>query len=99
MINPMTRQRVPEAPRDKRVLCVELSYPFAGKPETLTLTPPTDEKGRALVTIGFITYHKSVPVIDFRYLGQAAKLSLNWDGHWYSEGLPIPISSGITRMP
>jgi hypothetical protein len=27
MINPMTRQRVPEAPADKRVLYVELEYP------------------------------------------------------------------------
>jgi hypothetical protein len=27
-INPFTRQRAPEAPADKRVLYVELSYPF-----------------------------------------------------------------------
>ncbi|MCZ6815192.1 MAG: hypothetical protein O7F76_00675, partial [Planctomycetota bacterium] len=32
MINPMTRQRVPEAPSDKRVLYVELEYPFEGEP-------------------------------------------------------------------
>ena len=84
MINPMTRQRVPDAPKDKRVLYAEISYPFKEKPKQLTIIPPLDEKGLPQVTIGFITYHKSVPVIDFRYLGQAAKLNLNWDDPWYS---------------
>ena len=39
MINPTTRQRVPEAPKDKRVLYAELDYHFDGKPETLTFVP------------------------------------------------------------
>ena len=85
MINPFTRQRVPEAPADKRVLYAELRYPFDGKPAELTMVPPQDEEGRAEVTIGFIVYHKSVPVIDFRYLGAAAKLSLDWEDPWYSK--------------
>lgn len=90
MINPMTRQRVPEAPADKRVLYVELIYPFKGKPSSLTMIPPSDEQGRPVVTIGFIAYHKSVPVIDFRYLGQAAKLDLNWQDPGI-QSLKIPI--------
>ena len=85
MINPMTRQRVPEAPADKRVLYAEIIYPFSKKPASLTLVPPLDEEGRALTTIGFIAYHKSVPVIDFRYLGAPAKLSLDWSDPWYSK--------------
>jgi hypothetical protein len=85
MINPMTRQRVPEAPADKRVLYAEIIYPFKQRPKTLTIVPPVDEEGRALVTIGFITYHKAVPVIDFRYLGTDAKLELNWADPWYSK--------------
>lgn len=85
MINPMTRQRVPQAPRDKRVLYVELIYPFKGMPRSLSMIPPLDEQGRATVTLGFVTYHKSVPVIDFRYLGQPAKLDLNWEDPWYSK--------------
>jgi hypothetical protein len=76
---------VPEAPQDKRVLYVELVYPLKGKPAALTMSPPLDEQGRATVTIGFIVYHKSVPVIDFRYLGQSAKLALDWDDPWYSK--------------
>jgi len=85
MINPYTRQRVPEAPEDKRVMYVEISYPFETKPKTLTIIPPLDEEGRALVSLGFIAYHKSVPIIDFRYLGAPAKLNLDWDDPWYSK--------------
>jgi hypothetical protein len=85
MINPYTRQRAPEAPEDKRVLYAEIIYPFTSRPAALTFIPPHDETGRALVSIGFITYHKSVPVIDFRYLGAPATLSLNWDDPWYSK--------------
>jgi hypothetical protein len=84
MINPFTRQRVPEAPTDKRVLYAELSYPFGETtPKTLTIGPPLDDEGRALVTIGFIVYHKSVPVIDFRYLSGPSTLTLDADP-WYS---------------
>ena len=85
MINPFTRQRVPEAPADKRVLYAELRYPFDGKPGELTMVPPRDAEGHAEASIGFIVYHKSVPVIDFRYLGAPAKLSLDWDDPWYSK--------------
>ena len=85
MINPFPRQRVPEAPADKRVLYAEVMYPFEDRPEQLTIVPPQDEEGRALVTIGFIAYHKSVPVIDFRYLGAPANLHLDWDDPWYTK--------------
>ena len=84
MINPITRQRVPEPPADKRVLYAEMVYPFAGRPKRLTFVPPTDAEGRAVVTIGFIAYHKVVPIIDFRYLGTAAHLNLDWDDPWYT---------------
>ncbi len=86
MINPMTRQRVPEAPADKRVLYAEIDYPFGEqRPKQLTMVPPLDEEGRAQVTIGFLAYHKSVPVIDFRYLGAPATLNLDWEDPWYSK--------------
>jgi hypothetical protein len=67
MVNPYTSRKVPEAPADKRVLYAELVYPFGETvPKTLTMSPPMDAEGRAAVSIGFIAYHKSVPVIDFR---------------------------------
>lgn len=85
MINPFTRQRMPDAPADKRVLYAEISYPFRGKPAELTFVPPQDEEGRSAVSIGFIAYHKAVPIIDFRYLGQPARLELDWKDPWYSK--------------
>ena len=85
MINPYTRQPVPDAPSDKRVLYAELIYPFKNKPKELTIVPPLDEERRALVTIGFIAYHKAVPIIDFRYLGAPAHLMLDWEDPWYSK--------------
>jgi hypothetical protein len=83
-INPMTRQPVPEPPADKRVLYAEIEYPFAEKPKTLTIVPPVDEAGVALVNMGFIAYHKTVPLIDFRYLAAPATVHLNWHDPWYS---------------
>ncbi len=85
MINPQTRLPAPEAPADKRVLYAELDYPFEGQPETLTFSPPKDAKGNPAVSIGFIAYHKTVPIIDFRYLGSDATVTLNWDDSWYTK--------------
>lgn len=85
MINPITQQRVSGAPADKRVMYAELVYPFEGNPKKLTIIPPSTEEGMTLANIGFIVYHKSVPVIDFRYLSSAATLNLNWEDPWYSK--------------
>jgi len=84
MVNPYTRRNVPEAPADKRVLYVELVYPFPGQPPAaLTIIPPLDGEGRPAVSMGFIVYHRSVPVIDFRYLSAPSTLMLDPDP-WYS---------------
>jgi hypothetical protein len=84
MVNPYTRLKAPEAPADKRVLYAELVYPFGETPpRTLAMSPPLDAEGRASVSIGFIAYHKSVPVIDFRYLSAPSTLTLDPDP-WYS---------------
>ncbi len=85
LINPTTRQRVPGPPEDKRVLYAELEYPFSGKPESLTIIPPQNANGIAAVSIGFIAYHKSVPIIDFRYLSGPAKVTLDWADPWYTK--------------
>ncbi len=84
-INPYTRQRIPGPPDDKRVLYVELTYPFKGKPDSLTFIPPIDEKsGFPRASIGFLCYHKGVPVVDFRQLTDQNILHLDWDDPWYS---------------
>ncbi len=76
MINPITRQPVPGPPKDKRVLYAELVYPFASKPKSLTIIPPHGKGGLPTASIGFIAYHKGVPVLDYRYLSEAARMYL-----------------------
>jgi hypothetical protein len=83
-INPYTRQVIPGAPEDKRVLYAELTYPFQGEPESLTFIPPVDENGFPKASIGFICYHQGVPVVDFRQLTDQNILHLEWDDPWYS---------------
>ena len=83
-INPLTRQPVKPAPTDKRVLYAEIIYPFDEKPAQLSIVPPMDEQGFAAAEIGFVAYHEAMPIIDFRYLSQPAKLNLDWDDPWYS---------------
>lgn len=94
MINPMTRQRVRGAPADKRVLYAEIIYPFPSKdaeqgkvlkPEQLQIIPPLNEQGIVTANIGFVAYHRAVPIIDFRFLGRPAKLNLNWQDPWYTK--------------
>ena len=86
MINPTTLQPVPGPPADKRVLYAELIYPFAAgaRPRTLTFIPPIDKKGYSAVAIGFIAYHRGVPVTDYSYLSEPAELNLDWQDPWYS---------------
>ena len=83
-INPYTRQRIPGPPADKRVLYVELVYPFAEKPASLTFIPPLDNDGIPRASIGFIAYHLEVPVVDFRQLTGENILQIDWDDPWYS---------------
>ena len=85
MRNPYTGRRVPDAPADKRVIYAEIIYPFDEQPQQLEIIPPLNVSGTVQVTLGFIAYHQSVPIIDFRYLGSAEKLDLNWQDPWYTE--------------
>ncbi|MGB3096039.1 MAG: hypothetical protein WBB46_04815 [Candidatus Deferrimicrobiaceae bacterium] len=84
-INPYTGQPIPGPPKDKRVVYAELVYPFRSKPESLTIIPPLDDDGRSKVSLGFITYHKGVSVVDFRYLQETSTVKLDWADPWYSE--------------
>ncbi len=84
-LNPYTLQIIPGPPKDKRMLYAELVYPFTKKPKSLTIIPPLDEKSKiSKVSIGFMTYHNRVPIIDFRYLPEPSTVTLDWDDPWYS---------------
>ena len=84
MINPYTRQPIPGPPQDKRVLYAELVYPFKSKPKEMTIIPPRGQGGMPVASIGFIAYHKGVPVVDYRYLSEPVQLRLDWVDPWYS---------------
>ncbi|MBW1819885.1 MAG: hypothetical protein JRJ60_22325, partial [Deltaproteobacteria bacterium] len=83
-INPYTLQIIPGPPEDKRVLYAELVYPFDGKPGSLTIIPPRDEKGFIRASIGFMTFHNRVPINDFRFLSEPSTVTLDWSDPWYS---------------
>lgn len=67
------------------MLFAELNYPFERKSGTLTIIPPLGKGGLPDAPIGFIAYHKEVPVVDYRYLSEPARLILDWEDPWYSK--------------
>ncbi|MEP5765953.1 MAG: hypothetical protein ABJ308_15260 [Halieaceae bacterium] len=79
----VTGEELPVREEDaETVVVAELFYPFtAENPDTLVFSPP-NRFGRA--NVGFVVYHNSVAVNDFRYLSQAMALDLDWDDPWYS---------------
>jgi hypothetical protein len=53
-------------------------------PEALVLSPPSVEGAGAAANVGFVLYHRGVPVNDFRYLGRPETLRLDWSDPFYS---------------
>jgi len=84
-LNPYTKKIIQTAPADKRVLYAEIIYPFSKKPQQLTIIPPLNQRGKVELSLGFIAFHKSVPIVDFRFLGSAAKLNLDWQDPWFTK--------------
>jgi hypothetical protein len=69
----------------KYVSYVEIEYPLPGKPKRLSIRPPIQEGyDVTFANIGFITYHKKIPVNDIRYLGVEESINLDWNDPWYS---------------
>lgn len=64
------------------VVAVQLFYSFGdSKPQTLVLSPPV-QFGTS--NIGFVVYHKTVAVNDFRYLSRGMAVDLDWADPWYT---------------
>ena len=79
----ITGEELPIVEEDaETVVAAELFYAFGnGKPQRLVFAPPT-RFGPA--NLGFVVYHNTVAVNDFRYLAQGMTLELDWDDPWYS---------------
>lgn len=82
--NALSQLPAPKSPEDKRVFYAELRYPFEMRPNSLVFIPPTKPNGAVKVSIGFIAFHETVPVIDFRYLSGPETLRLDWNDAWYT---------------
>ena len=82
----ITGEPLPVQPEDAEVVVRgEFHYSPAAQPVTLSIRPPIDvETGFVSANIGFVVYHLSLPVNDFRYLGQEETLDLDWGDPWYS---------------
>ncbi len=66
------------------VIRISVVYALVEQPKVLTIRPPMSD-GNVAANIGFVCYHKGLPVNDFRYLPGEVSLSLDWQDPWYSE--------------
>ncbi len=68
-----------------RVIYAEIIYKTE-KPNRVAITPPLiDGYNGTLANIGFVTYHKGLPVNDLRYLSKEEVVALDWSDPWYSK--------------
>ncbi|MCH8082914.1 MAG: hypothetical protein IH885_01640 [Myxococcales bacterium] len=76
----LSGEPLPAAEGDEEfVVFAQLEYALASQPKTLTFYGPG---GGA--SVGFVVYHRGIPVNDFRYLMPAQTLELDWSDPWYT---------------
>jgi hypothetical protein len=81
----ITGEPLPVPPDEaERVVFARLVYGTSGRPPALSFTPPGVEGEGELADLGFVVYHRSLPVNDFRYLGVRETLDLDWEDPWFS---------------
>ena len=70
---------------NKSVIYVEIIYRVTNKLNEISITPPLREGNETtLANIGFIVYHKTIPVNDLRFLLSSETFQLDWEDPWYS---------------
>ena len=80
--DPITGEELPVAAEDEEmVIAAVLSYALEERPEYLVFRAP---RANPTPSIGFVVYHNTVAVNDFRFLGQPVKLNLDWQDPWYT---------------
>lgn len=80
--DPITGEELPVAAgEEETVIAAVLSYALEGQPEAITLSPP---RSSPMANIGFVLYHNTVAVNDFRYFSQPLRLQLDWQDPWYT---------------
>jgi len=61
------------------VVFARLEYQLLGHPEKLKIRSPG-----STASVGFVVYHRGIPVNDFRYLAPFQSLELDWGDPWYT---------------
>lgn len=78
----ITGEELPTSEEDATlVIGLTAIFPIEGQPEHLTLMAPRET---GLASIGFVLYHRGVPVNDFRFLSSGYEVKLDWEDPWYS---------------
>jgi hypothetical protein len=78
----VTGEQLPVAAEDpEMVIRIQLIYQLPETPATLTIGLGPDMRK---ASIGYVAYHKSVAVNDFRFLTPVQTLLLDWDDPWYT---------------
>ncbi len=79
----ITGEELPVVEEDaETVVVAELFYPFPNeRPGTLLFSPPSQF---GVANVGFVVYHNTVAVNDFRFLARGMSLELDWADPWYS---------------
>jgi hypothetical protein len=68
------------------VVFVEVIYELKIRPKQLILIPPLNTGFKTtFANIGFVLYHKKIPVNDLRYLGTKETVNLDWSDPWYTK--------------
>jgi hypothetical protein len=67
------------------VFAATLIYPLKGHPKSLSFKPTIGGNGYASANVGFMAYHRGLPVNDFRHLSGEQTVDLDWEDPWYSK--------------
>jgi hypothetical protein len=68
----------------QKIWYIELFYPASGLSE-VQISPPREGEKLRPCNIGFVLYHKGIPVNDLRYLSGDFKVTLDPEDPWYSQ--------------
>jgi hypothetical protein len=82
----VTGEPLPVEPGEgEPVVFARVVYPTGGRPARLSFSPPGSGRGATTANVGFVTYHHTLPINDFRYLGVEETLNLDWEDPWFSQ--------------
>jgi len=71
--------------QNSKITFIEIHYTLPSQINQLSIQPPLQPgTEQSLANIGFVVYHKTIPVNDLRFLTQTEALHLNWEDPWYS---------------